>query len=500
MEVHSRIEREVKLEVPSDFRLEDVDLGPGLRLGPASEKLMVSCYYDTSDLRLASHHASLRFRDGEGWTVKLEVQYRDHALFRAEHVVPGTGDRIPEQALDLVAAFARGAPLDEVAHLRTLRRSATVLNESGEQVAEIVDDRTSVMDGDAQIAAFNEIEVELTNGAPDDLLDRIVRRLRSHGATRSVQLPKLVRALKARGIAVDLHVPATERVRTVGGLIGGLIVESFEAIVHNDPGIRLGLDPENVHQVRVATRRLRSNLRAFRSMLDTGWCDHTRQELRWLGKALGAVRDAEVLLSGLRQLAERLPPDNTDGVPGLLERLGHLLTDKRAELMAVLRSERYLELVNQLANAAAEPRLSDRAQRMGLDSLLGLMRKPWRRLVRSVKALSAPPTDAELHAVRIRAKRCRYLAEALVPIAGKEARKFAAACRKLQDVLGEHQDTVVARQWLRNLIPEVSAWEAFAAGQLHVLEQEAGAAARQAWPRAWRKLRRPRLSKWWKGV
>jgi CHAD domain-containing protein len=307
-----------------------------------------------------------------------------------------------------------------------------------------------------------------------------------------------VRALKARGIAVDLHVPATERIRTVGGLIRGLTAESFEAIVHNDPGIRLGLDPENVHQARVATRRLRSNLRAFRPMLDPGWCDHLRQELGWLGAALGAVRDAEVLSSGLRQLAARLPPETAGGVPRLLERLGHSLTDKRAELMAVLRSERYLQLLDQLANAAAEPRLSDRASRTAVDSLPRLMRKPWRRLVRSVKALSAPPTDSELHAVRIRAKRCRYLAEALVPIAGKEAGKFAAACQKLQDVLGEHQDTVVAREWLRNLVPEVSAWEAFAAGQLHVLEQEAGAAAREVWPRAWRTLRRPRLSKWWK--
>src|ERR1700716_2886181 len=77
----------------------------------------------------------------------------------------------------------------------------------------------------------------------------------------------------------------------------------------------------------------------------------------------------------------------------------------------------------------------------------------------SVRALSAPPTDSELHAVRIRAKRCRYLAEDLVPIAGKEAGKFATACRRLQDVLGEHQDTVVVRERLRNLVPEVSAWK-----------------------------------------
>jgi CHAD domain-containing protein len=248
----------------------------------------------------------------------------------------------------------------------------------------------------------------------------------------------------------------------------------------------------------VATRRLRSDLRAFRVLVDAGWYDRLRQELAWLGGALGAVRDGEVLLAGFRKLSERLPPESAEGVPALLQRLGDSLTGKRAELLAVLRSERYLELLDQLANADVESRLSDRGRETDVESLPRLMGRLWRKLVRSARAVSDPPTDAELHALRIRAKRCRYLAEALVPVASKDARRFAAACRDLQDVLGEHQDTVVARQWLLSLIPEVSTVEAFAAGQLHMLEQEVGCAARQAWPREWRKLRRPKLSEWWK--
>jgi hypothetical protein len=200
------------------------------------------------------------------------------------------------------------------------------------------------------------------------------------------------------------------------------------------------------------------------------------------------------------KLAGRLPVEIADGVVRLIERLADSLSGKRAELLAVLRSKRYLELLDQLANATVELPLSERARTTDVESLPRLMRKPWRRLVRSVKALSAPPTDGELHAIRIRAKRCRYLAGALVPVAGKRARKFAAACRELQEVLGEHQDAVVARQWLRSLMSEISTPEAFAAGQLDLLEQEAAANARQAWPRAWRKLRRPGMAKWWNGV
>jgi hypothetical protein len=132
------------------------------------------------------------------------------------------------------------------------------------------------------------------------------------------------------------------------------------------------------------------------------------------------------------KLAGRLPVEIADGVVRLIERLADSLSGKRAELLAVLRSKRYLELLDQLANATVELPLSERARTTDVESLPRLMRKPWRRLVRSVKALSAPPTDGELHAIRIRAKRCRYLAGALVPVAGKRARKFAAACRELQ--------------------------------------------------------------------
>ena len=136
--------------------------------------MTTSSYYDTSDLRLAAHHVSLRFRDGEGWTVKLEVQRRGHAVFRAKHVVRVGGERTPRIGARAGCRVSSRCTAPEVARVRTIRNAAPVLNESGAQVAEIVDDRVSVMDGEAQIAAFHEVEVELANGAPDDLLDRIV--------------------------------------------------------------------------------------------------------------------------------------------------------------------------------------------------------------------------------------------------------------------------------------------------------------------------------------
>ena len=103
-------------------------------------------------------------------------------------------------------------------------------------------------------------------------------------------------------------------------------------------------------------------------------------------------------------------------------------------------------------------------------------------------------SDASMHGVRIRAKRARYAAEAVSPVFGKRAEAFAEAAAGLQDVLGEHQDSVVARAWLREAA--ASGGDAFVAGELAAIEAQAAAAARAAWPKAWKTLSRKRLRFW----
>ena len=99
--------------------------------------------------------------------------------------------------------------------------------------------------------------------------------------------------------------------------------------------------------------------------------------------------------------------------------------------------------------------------------LPGLVRRRWRALAKQVKALGDPPTDEELHAVRIEAKRVRYAAEAAVPLLGRQARVFAHAAAALQGVLGDLNDAVVAERWLRGWAGESrSTLEVFAAGEL----------------------------------
>jgi CHAD domain-containing protein len=98
-----------------------------------------------------------------------------------------------------------------------------------------------------------------------------------------------------------------------------------------------------------------------------------------------------------------------------------------------------------------------------------------------------------LHRVRILAKRARYAAEAVLPVFGKRARAFARAMAAVQDVLGEHQDAVVAGEWLR---AHATGTGAFVAGELVAIERRAGEDARDEWPRVWASARRKKLRRW----
>ena len=160
-----------------------------------------------------------------------------------------------------------------------------------------------------------------------------------------------------------------------------------------------------------------------------------------------------------------------------------------------MRSERYVALLERLLAAArAVPASSD-----GLDFELevsDLAVKPWKKLRDAVHALGDEPPDPELHQVRIRAKRARYAAEAVVPAVGNGPKRFAKAVAHLQDVLGEHQDSVVAGQWLREHVPADDGDAAFVAGQLAVVEAAAAQASRDEWPAAWKQARRGNLRRW----
>ena len=214
--------------------------------------------------------------------------------------------------------------------------------------------------------------------------------------------------------------------------------------------MRLDVDPEGVHQARVATRRLRSDLRTFRSLLRSGFVSSLRDELGWLARILGEVRDGDVLVERLRRRVGELPDSEQDAAVPVLVTLQADRDAAHAALLETVASRRYVVLLDRLVDAANDPAFGDDAGAPAAEVVPGLVQRPWHKLAKRVEELPESPSDEELHAIRIRTKRARYAAEAATPVVGKQARAFAHAAAELQEVLGELNDAVVAARWLEH--------------------------------------------------
>ncbi len=246
------IERELKLAPGEGFVL------PELGGEPQPTRVFVSTYHDTGDLVLARHGVTLRYRVEEGtglWQLKLP-----RGAARAELEQAGPPARPPLELSSLLVAFLRGRELRPVARLRTRRE---VVRADG---AEVVDDFVSVLEGQRVTRRFRELEVELVGG-DERTLRRLEKELRQAGAEPRRAAAEALSRARSRGAARTMDVPrGTPPLAALGIALG----EQARRLLLHDPGVRLGSDPEDLHQLRVATRRLRAFLRAGRGLVDAG--------------------------------------------------------------------------------------------------------------------------------------------------------------------------------------------------------------------------------------
>ncbi len=271
--------------------------------------------------------------------------------------------------------------------------------------------------------------------------------------------------------------------------IGAALERSVDQLVVELPRARVGEDPEGVHQARVATRRLRSDLRTFAPLLDHDWRTETRAELKWLADALGAVRDADVLEIRLHAAVDDVGIDPDAAAP-LLRVLRAQERAARRALVEVIDDARTVALVNELRRCAADPPTTLAALGRADRRMRPLVRRPWRKFDRTVRALGDDPAVSELHRVRLMAKRTRYAAEAVVPVFGRDARRFARAVRQVQDVLGDMNDADVAIGWLARTAPDLDPVAAYTAGRLAHHFRGVADAHRHGWERAYTRARK----------
>jgi CHAD domain-containing protein len=306
------------------------------------------------------------------------------------------------------------------------------------------------------------------------------RPLRSVQAGKLVKLGDPVRSRPSDPMAHQLRAALDTRLR---------------ALLAHDPGTRVGEDSEELHQMRVAVRRMRAMLKAARSLLDRSWADDLRAELGWLGRALGPVRDADVLLERFRGRAATFDDTSREAVETLIEALVADRQTARTEMLAVLSSRRYTALLCRLATAVSQP-LPTPCDRLAVGSLVELVRIEYRRLSKAVRAAGEDPPDEVLHALRIQGKRLRYTGE-LVAASSRNperasVRELVASTAALQNVLGEHQDACVAQHRVMLLLDglgdRVDVDVAFAAGRLVEREEVSRMMTRGSWSAAWQQV------------
>ena len=329
------------------------------------------------------------------------------------------------------------------------------------------------MEGQRVTQTFDELEIELVAGDQRALL-AIERTLKRLGARRTDGRTKIARAL-----GVDegkLPKPRTddERLRL-------FLAQRYVDLLAADPGVRLGADVEPVHDLRVAVRRLRAVLRAARPFVAVEWANRMREELDWLGRSLGPLRDLDVLTERLRQETNAFDDEDRAAFANAFVALSAGHDAARANAMAALDSERYLALLDALAGA---PPLLEAEK-----TLAQVAAREFRRLRMTMRDIGPHSPDELVHKARIRAKRLRYVAEVL----GKK--RVVRRAKQFQDVVGEHQDAVVAEQRLRELASRVPD-AAVPLGRLIEREQTRRLRTRGDLANAWKRLSRAGSSAW----
>ncbi|MEV0633650.1 CYTH and CHAD domain-containing protein [Streptomyces sp. NPDC050619] len=454
-------------------------------------------YYDTVDERLAASSITLRRRTGgsdAGWHLKFPV-----APGVRDEIQAPLSDTVPRTLTGLVRSRVRDTALAPVVRLRSERDVRDLVDADGGLLAEVSVDavRAERLTGEGGSAQWTEIEVELADGGDPAFLDKVEKRLRKAGVRPSASASKLARALAETAPKKKKRkVRSPQPPVTAGDHVLAYVRAQRDAIVELDPAVRRDVF-DSVHRMRVATRRMRSAFRSYGKVLDRAVTDPIGEELKWLAGELGVDRDQEVLTERLTAGLDELPrPLLVGPVRTRLRTWSHARRGgSRRRLIAVLDGKRYLELLGSLDALVADPPLLAAAGGKPEKVIGKAVRKDFAALSALVEQAMESPAGADrdlaLHEARKKAKRTRYAAEAAVVPLGDAAAGLVKSMKSLQGLLGDHQDSVMVREALRELARQAHAAgeNAFTYGLLYGREERRAAAVEAELPEAWDRIK-----------
>jgi CHAD domain-containing protein len=520
-EVYDHREIEWQFDAPDEDSVErwlgDKESLGGLTIGDAKTLLLTDHYYDTGDWRLWKSGYALRIRSrGKSSEATLKAlaggggdgirERREISEELSSSGVEGLGSAGPVGSR--VRLLVGERRLVELFEIQTRRRAYPLSENSGDPAGELAVDGVEIPIPGAEPVLLNRVEIEVAQDGDKKSakeadkeagkLEAFVSELREACGLTPAPESKFGAGLRARELAPpgepELGDEGVDASLTLGEVAYATMRRQFAEFLRHEPGVRLGEDAEEVHDMRVASRRLRAVLQSFEPALSEKAL-RFEPELKHFAVVLGEVRDLDVQLGRIETWISGSPEEDR----GALEELrGALVGERdaaRERMMAELDSKRYERLVDTLSRMLrlGPPRRNTLSAAPVTDAAPELVHHAYRRTRKACDSLAPESPAEDYHRLRKRCKRLRYLVESLEEVYGGPARKLVKRIKPLQDVLGELQDAEVASERLRHIATgssgsgghDISHAVAFATGGVAARQASAAAELRKDFPKAY---------------
>ena len=445
----------------------------GYRVSPLELLHQQDLYLDTFDWRLFRNGLSLRLRrigETSVYAVKSLAKMEDGRAERREiEVRAGDGVSDPTSVADkrireeIDPIISPRRLLVQLA-VRTERTPYRVRCPEGALV-ELVFDATGFsargMNRTRRAQRLCELEEELKKGSTAEL-ETLGRLLADCPGLSPSSSSKLETAIKRLGIVFPAKTPPEPlRVRLEDRLdsaVRKILSFQFHRIEENLPGVIADIDTEFVHQARVSTRRMRSALRLFRRALPEQATEDLAADLSWLGALFGGVRDLDVFLLNLPGAAAAVAKAPKLAVGTLTREIEQRRAALLEDLRKGLASPRYNRFRIRLDSFIGRPNPKKPSAPLALTPVHAFSSERIPALFQDVLAqgrkVLAKPKLKNFHRLRIEFKRLRYACEFVGPAYGDALKHFIGETVRIQDCLGELQDTVFTRSLIDGLLAD----------------------------------------------